>query len=338
MANKKKRMPKWVKATLIPLSIAIAFSVALLITNAFVPVKYLTAYFVSPQKRSADELRVSYLNVDFGDSSLIEFPDGKTMLIDGGDGVYSNELSLIKYLNYRGVDTIDFLVCTSVKSEHCGGLADVVKYKKVKKAFVPYCVNTRINEQFHAFMSEISNKKVDFEYASVGKGYADEENSLFFTFLSPTDKNSPLSEYVDLNNTGSVESMENASVVIWLQYGETAFVFTSDARKDTLKSITESYNLCKTLKQPYCKTGSFSVDLKKCKVATVPAHGGENNTYAPWYDTIEPECAILSVGRSFAQYPSQKSLSDVCAYTQPLLTSEKGNIVITATTQSFTVL
>lgn len=338
MAKQKKHIPKWVTATLIPVTIAVVFSVALLITNIFIPVKYLTAYFVRPSSTEEGELRVTYLDVGFGDSALIELPDGKIMMIDGGDGSYPHELSVIKYLNYRGVDTIDFLICTSVKSEHCGGLAEIVKYKNVKKAFIPYCENSRVTDGFYAFISALNDKKTDYEYAAIGKGYANEESDLFFTFLSPTDKDSPMSEYAGLNTNPNAENTEKASVVTWLQYGKTAFAFTSDARRQTLKSITESYNLSKTLNQPFCKTGNFSVKLEECDVATVPAHGGEPNTYAPWYDLIKPECAVLSVGKSFANYPSLKSLSDVCAYVQPLYTQEKGNIIIKASTESFSVV
>lgn len=338
MAKQKKHIPKWVTATLIPVTIAVVISIALLITNAFIPVKYLTAYFVKSQERTEGELRVTYLDVGFGDSALIEFPDGKVMMIDGGDGSYPHELSVIKYLNARGVDTIDFLVCTSVKEEHCGGLAEIVKYKNVKKAFIPYCENTRITDGFHAFIGALNDKKTDYEYAAIGEGYADEDHDLFFTFLSPTDKDSHLSEYVKLNSDPNTENIEKASVVTWLQYGKTAFAFTSDARSQTLKSITESYNMSKTINQPFCKIENFSVRLEDCSVLTVPAHGGEENTYAPWYDVIKPECAVLSIGNSFANYPSLKSLSDVCAYVQPLYTQENGNIVIKASTESFSVV
>ena len=338
MAKVKKRIPKWVTATLIPLTLAVALSIALLVTNAFIPVKYLSAYFVSPRERVAGELRVTYIDVGFGDSTLIEFADGKTMLIDGGDGAYSHELSLIKCLNSRGVDTIDFLVCTSIKGEHCGGLAEVVKYKTVKTAYIPYSVNSRISEEFHSFIIALEDKNVNCEFAAIGKGYTDDTNGMFFTFLSPTDKNSPMSEYGDLNSVGNGASIEKASIVTWLQYGNTAFAFTSDARSETLKKITESYSLHTSLNQPFCKIGNYSVNLEECKILTVPAHGGENNTYAPWYDLVKPECAILSVGESFSKYPSLKSLSDVCAFVQPLYTRERGNIGITATKDSFTVL
>lgn len=334
---KKKGVAKWVIATVIPLFIVVLLAITLLVVNIYIPVKYLSAYFVKGGKNNVGELRVTYLDMEFGDSALVELPDGKTILIDGGDGVYSRELSLIKFLNSRSVDTIDFLICTSVKKEHCGGLAEVVKYKNIGKAYIPYSINPRINDSFYAFVNALNDKGTEFGYCSVGEGYCDEANDCFFTFLAPTDKDSPQSEYALMNTTPNAENIETASAVVWLQFGESAFAFTSDAHKQTLKRIVESYKLFTELEQDYCKIGNYSVKLEECDVVSVPAHGGARNTYAPWYDLIKPEYAILSVGKSFADYPSLIALSDVCAYTQPIYTMEKGNITISVKADKSTI-
>ncbi len=338
MAKKKKHIPKWVIPTVISISLAVIFAVAVVIVNIFIPVKYFTAYCVKGAEREAGILRVTFINVEFGDSTLIELPDGKTALIDGGDGSYPHTLSLIKYLNSRGVNTIDYLVCTSVKDEHCGGLAEIVKYKDVKRAFVPYCKNTRITQEYHAFIKSLEDKNVQYTYAAVGEGFYDSSSDYFFTFLSPTDRNSPLSEYAELNKSGNSESIETASVVSWLQFGKVAFAFTSDARSATLKRIVEDYSINSQLGQPFCKIGNYRVKLEDCDIVSVPAHGGEKNTYAPWYDTLKPEASVVSVGKNFANYPSTLALSDACAYTSPLFTSEKGNVVIRATAENYTVV
>ena len=337
MAAKGKRKNKLIIKVIIPLAIAVTICAALLITNIFVPVKYLSAYFVSSKNRVEGELRVNFLNVGFGDSALVELPDGKVMLIDGGDGAYSHELSLLKYLNSRGVDTIDYLICTSIKDEHCGGLKEIVKYKTVKKAFIPYCTNTRINDEYHAFVAALKDKKVAYEYAGVGKGYCNKDYDLFFTFLSPVSESSPGSEYSDMNSSPTAANIEKASVVTWLQYGDTAFAFTSDARGETLKSIADKYEAGKLLEEPFCEIEGYSVKLEGCDVLTVPAHGGPNGSNSSWYKLTNPRCAIVSVGSNFADYPSVSGLADICKYVEPLFTNEKGNIVIKATAQDFTL-
>ena len=335
MAKSRKHTPKWIKSTVIPLTVAVVICIALIVVNIFVPIRYLSAYLVSASGVTEGEMRVSFLDVGFGDSALVEFPDGKIMLIDGGDGAYPHELSLLKYLNSRGVKEIDYLVCSSVKNEHCGGLTELIKYKTVKKAFVPYCINTRVTDEFHAFMTVLNDKNIPFEYASIGKGYYDEESDLFFTFLSPTDKDSPLSEYLDMSSNPTNENIERASIVTWLQYGETAFAFASDARAETLENIIEKYEIYKISGQPFCKIGNYSVKLEDCDIVSVPAHGGEKNSCANWYGVLKPEFAVLSIGNNYSSLPSYKSVTDVLAYTRLLQTQEKGNIVISVTAAGY---
>ena len=178
------KLRKSVVTLIVTAAVLISLIIALLITNLFVPVKYLSAYTVKPHTNERGTMRVNYIDVGFGDCTLIELPDGKNVLIDGGDGAYSNTLHILKYLNGRGVDKIDWLICTSVKSEHCGGLAEIVKYKDVGYAYIPYCRNARITGEYNSFKAALERKKVRYSYACVGEGI--EGGDYFLTFLSPT--------------------------------------------------------------------------------------------------------------------------------------------------------
>ncbi len=329
MNKKKRKLSRGVIATIVTLALAVVFVSAVLITNIFIPVKYLTAYTVKGNGNARGALRVTFAEVGFGDCALIELPDGKTALIDGGDGSYPTELKVLKLLNKRKVSKIDYLFCTSVKKEHCVGLAEVVKYKNVAHAFIPYCLNSRITDEFHNFSVALKNAGTQITYACAGEGVYGVDYEYFITFLSPADYRSPKSQYAQLNANPTAANIENASSVIWVQYGGTAVAFTSDVRAEGLAQIVEDYRLCKQLNQPYCPVGGYEVDMNYCKVVTVPAHGGEKNTYAPWYDLIKPQQAIISVGKNFADYPSLKALSDVCNYCQPLYTMHNGDITLT---------
>lgn len=331
----KGKLKKSVISVIVTAAVMVAIIISLLITNIFIPVKYLSAYCVKPHKNRKGTLRVNYLNVDFGDCTLIELPDGKSILIDGGDGAYPNMLRVLKFLNYRGIDKIDYLVCTSVKSEHCGGLAEIVKYKEVGFAYVPYCLNTRINSEFHSFISELNRKSVPCEYACVGESIVGDD--YFFTFLSPTNYLSPYGEYAALNSDPNIRSIENASAVTWLEYDGVSFAFTSDIRSEGLERIVEEYNASVALGQPYCPAEDWSVALENCKIVTAPAHAGGENTYAPWYDLTKPEQAIISVGKSYAGYPSAQALSDICNYCQPKYTMYDGNITVIVKDGGYTI-
>lgn len=337
MANKKKRRKLTASAivAIVIFSVAAAITIALLIVNAFIPVRYLSAYTVSSVKNRQGQLKVTYIDVGFGDSTLIELPDGKVALIDGGDGAYPNQLKLLKTLNEHGVDYIDYLICSSVKKEHCGGLTEILQFKGVGCAFIPYCNNDRITDEYHAFTSTLKAKDIPTKIANVSEGF-DGEN-YFFTFLSPSIHLNPNSEYTALNTNPDKEKIDNASAVCWLECFNKKFVFCSDVRSGALDRVIADYKLQEEQGNAYCPYNGNSVVLKDCTVTTVAAHGGEKNVCAEWFELLTPEYAIVSVGLNYGGYPSAFALSDPTGVgAEVFLTSESGNVQFCVTQQGLT--
>lgn len=334
MSKQNKGLSKGRKAAVISAAISAVFFIAVLILNIFIPVKYLSAYMVGKRHVEAGTLYVRCIDVEYGDSTLIILPDGKSMLIDGGDGSQSHTLLILKELNSFGVDTIDYLICSSVKGEHCGGLTEILQYKKVNRAYVPYVKNSYVTQAFNKFCSALG--QTDTRVSCIGEGVCEED--YFFTFLSPCPVDNPEGEYAALEESASQQNINAISAVLWLEYGETSFVFTSDASKGALERIAEEYSQNIALGQDFCPIGNKSVRLEDCDVVTVAGHGGEENTSAAWYAALQPEQAVLSVGENFSSCPSAQALADVCNFvSQPLITSERGTIEIIVTADGYTV-
>lgn len=77
-------------------------------------------------ERSSETMQVSILDVGQGDSIFIEFPNRKTMILDGG-GFYKNSLDVGKavvapFLWSRGIGHIDYLAATHSDQDHISGL------------------------------------------------------------------------------------------------------------------------------------------------------------------------------------------------------------------------
>ncbi|MGN1373071.1 MAG: ComEC/Rec2 family competence protein [Candidatus Coproplasma sp.] len=337
MANKRKRRKLSVSAivTIVILAIFAVLTIALLIVNAFFPVRYLSAYAVKADKNERGQLRVTYVDVGFGDSTLIELPDGKTVLIDGGDGSYPNQLKLLKTLNSHGVEYIDYLVCSSVKKEHCGGLTEILQLKGVGCAYIPYCLNERVTDEYYAFISALNEKDIPNVIADVSTGFEGED--YFFTFLSPSSYLSPESEYSALNTNPNDENIDNASAICWLDCLGKKFVFCSDVRSDALNRVIADYNLQKSLGNDFCPYNGKGVLLEECDVSTIPAHGGKKNACVEWFDLTKPQYAVVSVGLNYGGYPSAIPLSNATGVgAQILLTSESGNVEFCVTGQGWT--
>ncbi|MBI3603195.1 MAG: ComEC/Rec2 family competence protein, partial [Nitrospirae bacterium] len=77
-----------------------------------------------------DTLRVTFLDVGQGDASVIELPDGQTVLIDGG-AVYETldmgRAVVGPYLWDRGIRRLDHVIGTHPQLDHVGGLAWVLR-------------------------------------------------------------------------------------------------------------------------------------------------------------------------------------------------------------------
>jgi len=96
----------------------------------------LVAVHVLPERPSDRRLRLTFLSVGQGDASLIQFPDGSTMLIDGGGylretGLDFGDRYLVPALHALGVKRIDRLVLTHPHPDHLGGLPAVAEQFQV---------------------------------------------------------------------------------------------------------------------------------------------------------------------------------------------------------------
>ncbi len=94
----------------------------------------------------SEGMKVNFLGIERGESTLIQFPDEYTILIDTGhvheetsgqEEGNSGDRSLIDILAQQGVKKIDLLILTNVMPDHIGGLDEVLEHYSVNKIIVP---------------------------------------------------------------------------------------------------------------------------------------------------------------------------------------------------------
>ena len=139
--NKKEYLIKGIIAACLLVSLVISFFFADKIENAF---KMKTTYGQNQVEENAlktADYKVSYLNVGQGNCTVIELPDGRTALIDGGDASHGREV--YEFLKDKKIFTIDFLIATHADADHIGGLNYLFSKLEIKNIYRPFQIAGR---------------------------------------------------------------------------------------------------------------------------------------------------------------------------------------------------
>ena len=211
-----------------------------------------------PPAEPKDGLYVHYIDVGQGDCELIEC-GGEYMLIDAGYSEHGGDV--VDYLLDHGIDRVDYLVCSHGDADHCGGFAEVLRYVDAETVFVsPYGSD---GAAYGIFLDRLDREKLEPTVPEMGQSYS--LGGASFSFLAPAE------------NFG--DSNEN-SLVLRLEYGKTAFLFTCDVQQ---LAETALLNDGATL---------------KCDVLKVAHHGSYTSTsYRFLYESM-PKLAVISCGRN----------------------------------------
>jgi competence protein ComEC len=164
---------------------------------------------------------VTFLDVGQGDSSLIEFPDGRRVLIDGGGVAAGRFLDLqdqstfsigedvvSAYLFSRGIRRLDAVVLTHAHNDHLSGLFDVLANFDVGELWLG---RNPMIPAYRAFIELAQRRNVRLRFVTAGQQLG------AFTVLHP-----PTRWRVRRN------AENNDSVVLLLRSGNQTALFTGD--------------------------------------------------------------------------------------------------------------
>ncbi len=314
-AEKEKVEEKAKKLKRIALCVVAVITVALLIFASVFPPESWKFYFNTPKvgARKEGELRIHYISVGQGDGTLIELPDGKIMLIDGGNNTSYAKTNLLRYLNALDVDEIDYLVVTHTDGDHCGALDEVFRYKKVKKVYLP-CSYAVDKPQF----AEVYDLAVEKECAIVTSSRS--------IVLDNTEGQTPyaLSFLYPYAEEARGEKTEEPSAVVWLDYFGTSAIFCGDNESAVEKLLIEDSQMG--------LLSARAVDLSSTEILKVAHHGSDTSSCAEFLKYLQVKTAVISCGKDNEYgHPHRevlRRLSEVGA--EVYRTDERGHVVITA--------
>ena len=290
---------------------------ALAMTSALVAV-------IRPPSNQADgKLTVHFLDVGQGDSALVVFPNGKTMLVDGGgelrfdgrersvaqeqeaepaftDNAFSiGEAVVSRFIWSLGRTRVDYVLATHAHADHIGGLRDVVRNMQIGQAIVGHVPTA--DPEYDRFVDEVRQRRVPLSAVSAGEQFQIDGVAIEVLWPPPA--------YGSLVTSGN-----NDSVVLRLRYGSVSVMLAGDIERTAEDSLVAS-------------GVDLHVDLLK-----VPHHGSRTSSTEVFIDAVNPRYGVISVGeRSRFGHPHTTVVNRYLARDVKLLQTGHDGMVTVAT-------
>jgi len=183
-----------------------------------------------PFLRSGGRLEVTILDVGQGDGVFVRFPNGRTMLVDGGlrgRGVDAGERVIEPFLKHMGVGRIDVVVASHPHSDHIGGLVRVLEQFDVGA----YVDSGQDYDSWTARRIRTIIGRQGIRHISVAAGDSlagfGEAGALILH---------PDRDWVNLKGEAP-HGLNNGSVVMRLTYGKMAVLLTGDIEHETDRDL-----------------------------------------------------------------------------------------------------
>jgi competence protein ComEC len=294
---------------------------------------------------SQSSLSLTAIDVGRGDALLLELPNGKTILVDGG-GTYSAQQFVIPYLLARHITHLDAIVCTHEHSDHIDGLVVLLRDGRIRvdsayDSGFPLVQNLRIANLYErasisAYLAQLNEKGIPRTIVKAGDSInVGRDNTLSrdasIAVLSPNQNLThdlqklvkDATSLTDLNVIANMDPINENSLVLRISYGQVHFLLAGDTSLPG-----NEYADAAMLRDP-AVSANLSTDVLKL------GHHGfsppDDNfykvvqpryvivTYGPFLFTGEPQCERLGEGAKNIDY-FKDQLWNTC---------DKGTIIVT---------
>lgn len=280
-------------------------------------------------------LRIDFINIGQGDCIFIIFPDGKSMLIDGGATLLANSSAIVRNLEYYGIKRLDYLMLTHPHADHVNSLPTVLKKYFVKEYFIPKLLpsynlkkgsslkghfDTKSYNKFYEQMQAHENRGAIINYnigvfSIVGLDYT-------FDFYCYGEE-----EYLNISGKSTNDEVNALSPIGFLTYNEIRYAFTGDTNYINEQYFISTYT-------SGIEDTSFNSFLLK-----VPHHGSNTSTTKDFLQLIRPQVSVICVGANIYGHPSRPVLERLLSFNSTIYnTRDNGKITVTQKDNEVTLI
>ena len=231
----------------------------------------LTAFSSLEKRYKNPNLRITVLDVGQGSAAVVDFPNGKRWLVDGGfarpNGYDIGRYAVAPYLQKAQVISLDAVVLSHPESDHMGGLIHILNYFAVEELLTSphrgkgelwnlFCeAASRAGAPEHYFTAQSTPKIVEGVHVSC---------------LHPPGPRACFTGKGAANNN---------SLVLLLTYGHHRFLLTGDIMEKAESRLVK-------------KSGQ----ALHADVLVVPHHGSATSSTPEFIGRVRPAIAVVSVG------------------------------------------
>ncbi len=231
--------------------------------------------YLAVKDKYAPGLRITAIDVGQGSATLIQFPHGVNMMVDGG-GFHDSSFDMGKaviapFLYAQRIKRIDIVVLTHPHPDHLQGLIYIVKNFDVRKV---WCTNAAADDDLYQTWAElIRDREIEVKVLSA-LSPPEQISGVHLQFLWP------LPPAVDRQKEITYRDANDSSLVMKIAHGANSLILTGDisARVEALL-LTSGRDL-------------------RSDLLFVPHHGSIHSNSSDFIHAISSRFAIISAGRS----------------------------------------
>lgn len=311
-SNAKAYKPHWGTRIIIVLIVAAILGVSILFENQINAALGLskvseTEYKgtdASTIKREIGDLSVHFLDVGQGDACIIELPDDRNIIIDGGDDGYDGTINDYIEANIKNDDgsTIkyfDFAILTHSDRDHCGSMDEVLHKYPAKNFYRPNVLANRkgyTDPGADLLTSDCATKDTIAYMNVIREGSANDANVFVNSYeldaIEPEGVEAGEDGYYSLNfygpNSTVYSDWNNYSPIMILEYEGERIALTGDCEKEGEAEFVKKAQEGK---------GKYSVftDTYTVGVIKLGHHGSRTSTGTPFIQAVTTDESVKNV-------------------------------------------
>ncbi len=244
---------------------------------------------------------VSILAVGQGSATVLQFPDGTNVLIDGGGSSFSKETVgqriIAPFLWHLGITQLDSILITHPDADHYNGIPFLINH------FSPSLLWTNTldggDEHYRKLLALAQANGLELKIPNAGDAITGNDVSVICLANGLEDQES--------------RADRNSGLILQVIMGDHRLLFPGDIEKNTEAKLVE-----------------HDVPISS-NILMAAHHGSATSNSSPFLQRVNPEVIIASSGQSSKEYFPSQYLRKYCQQQQlPLIvTAESGTIRIT---------